>query len=442
MYRKILFVLILATSVGSFIYLKPYFDGFRDHPSFVDRLPNADFLGRCYILDLAKETSGMLFYNKIPFRDFFSQEFILSQGKNYGLNLQKPLYFFANENGNWGVLVEVTDSSKILPGIQRLTKLLSLTDTLIYEQKTYKYEKELSYITYDKNWIFLYKGDQFTNNLKQILFAKKGGIEPCWNDFLKEKQFKNEKLVIYSNWDKLKEQGVKKAIFAHNSDSMSFSLLTYIQNDKPLNIRMKKSGISLASKESTSKYLSLHLDVSKLRNAPNDPIYKYLVKFGKKISFPTVDFLNAWTGDLSFKQGGSTIVKETYVKSEMDDEFNLVEVKTTKDVVVPGFSLLFSVNEKGPYFIRQLLRKGILTHEGESFRVLNSPLLNLKHHGSNILFYSGANVPKLDFNSFNHGIWTESGTKLGFSLDSLSVNEVFGSIHIPVTRLIRRSKFL
>ena len=441
MFRKGFFVLILATAVGSFIYLKPYFDGQREHPSFEDRLPKADFLGRCYLLDLARETTGMMFYNKIPFRDFFTQEFILSQGKNYGLNLQKPLYFFANENGNWGVLVEVTDSSKITPGIQRLKKILNLKDTLIYQQKTYKYESESGYLTYDKNWIFLYKGTQFTNDLKQILFAKKGGIAPCWKNFLAEKQFKDEKLVIYSNWSKLQEQGVEKAIFAHNSDSLSFSLLTYIKNAKPWNIRNKKEGISLLSKESTSKFLSVHLDISDLRKNNDDPIYKYLVKLGRRISFPTVDFLNAWTGDLSFKQGGSTIVKEEYVKSELDDEFNIVEVKRTKEVLVPGFSLLFSVNKQGPHLIRQLMRKGILRKDKNYYRFLTSPQLSMYQKDGNIVFYSGAQVPGMEVNSYNHGIWTENGTKLGFYLDSLGTNEVFGTIHIPIGRLIRRNKF-
>ena len=441
MYRKIIFVLILASVVGGFLYLKPYLNGKMHQPNFVDRLPEADFLGRCYLLDVARETSGMMFHNKIPFRDLFSEEFILSQGKNYGLNLQNPIYFFANENGNWGVLVEVTDSSKIYSGIQRLDKLLNLSDTVIYEQKTYLFEKESGYLTYDKNWLFLYKGTNYSNELKQILFARKGGIAPCWKDFLKEKQFKNEKLVIYSNWDKLKDQGVDKALFAHNSDSSSFSLLTYIRNKKPLNIKMKNNGIGWESKEYSDKFLSIHMDVTNLRKTPNDPIYKYLVKMGRKISFPTADFLNAWNGDLSFRQGGSTIVKEEYIKSEMDDEFNLVEVKTTKDVIVPGFSLLFSVNENGNYFLSRLFAKGILRKEEDYFRMLTSPLLSLRKKDGYIYLYSGAKIPKIQENYSNSGICNEKGTKVGFSLDSLSTYEVFGSIHIPVDRIIRRNKF-
>lgn len=441
MFRKILFVLILATSVGAFLYLKPYFNRNANQPSMEDRLPKADFLGRCYLLDVAKETSGMLFYNKVPFRDFFSQEFLLSQGKNYGLNLQKPLYFFANENGNWGVMVEVTDSSKISPGIQRLSKLLNLSDTVIYEQKTYKLSSESGYLTYDKNWLFLYKGTQFTNELKQILFAKKGGIAPCWKEFLKEKQFKAEKLVIYSNWRKLKKNGVETAIFAHDSDSSSFTLMTYVRNKKPLNIKMKKTGLGWESKISTNKQIGIHLDISKLRKSINDPIYKYLVQIGKKISFPTADFLNAWNGDLSFKQGGATIVNEEYVKSVMDEEFNVVEVKTTKEVLVPGFYLMFSVNNNGPYFINRLFQKGILRKEQNKYRFINSPQLSIMKKEGYYYFYSGAFPSQTEQNSSNSGVWTERGTKLGFSIDSLSKNELFGTIHIPVDRIIRRGKF-
>lgn len=441
MFRKILFVLILASSVGGFLYLKQYISAHRQQPSFEDRLPKADFLGRCYLLDLAKETSSMLFYNKIPFRDFFTQEFLLSQGKNYGLNLQKPLYFFANENGNWGLMIEVTDSSKILPGIQRLGKFLSLTDTTIYEQKIHRLESESGYLTYDKNWLFVYKGTQFTNELKQILFAKKNGVAPCWKHFLHEKQFRNEKLVIYSNWKKLQKHGVETALFAHNSDSASFSLLTYVRNKEPLKIKMKQSGYGWEAKGSTSKQVAIHLDISELRKNPKDPIYQYLVQIGKKISFPTVDFLNAWEGDLSFRQGGSTTVKEQFVKSEMDEEFNVVEVKSTRDVLVPGFSLMFSVNENGPHFLNRLFAKGILRKEQNKYRFLASPQLSIMQKKGYYFFYSGALLTKTEKNSGNHGIWTERGTKVRFSLDSLSSNEVFGTIHIPVDRIIRRSKF-
>jgi hypothetical protein len=441
MYRKILFVLLLASAVGGFLYLKSYPNPHIDQPNFEDRLPKADFLGRCYLLDVARETSGMMFYNKIPFRDFFSQEFLLSQGKSYGLNLQKPLYFFANENGSWGVMIEVTDSSKISAGIQRLAKIIQFSDTTVFEQKVHHFEQESGFLTYDKSWLFLYKGNQFQNELKQILFARRNGIASCWKDFLNEKQFKNEKLVIYSNWSKMKEQGIEKALFAHDSDSSSFTLLTYIRNAKKLKVKMKKDGFSWVSNRSTNKLVNIHLDISDLRKSPKDPLYKFLVKMGRKISFPTVEFLNAWNGDLSFLQGGSSIVQEEYIKSELDDEFHVVEVKSTKDVVVPGFSLLFSVNENYSQLMNRLFAKGLLRKDQAYFRFFTSPQLKLEKKDNYFLFYSGLKHEKISKNTSNRGLWNEKGTKLGFNLDSLSRYEIFGTIHIPVDRLIRRSKF-
>jgi len=442
MYRKILFVLVLASSVGSFLYLKPYFNAKKAVPSLIDRLPTADFLGRCYPLDLANETSSMLFYNKIPFRDFISQEFLLSQGKSYGLNLQKPVYFFANEKGSWGVMIEVSDSNKILPGIQRLKKILSITDTLIYEQKTYRLKEENGYLTYDKNWMFLYKGKQFTKEIKQILFAQKGGVKPCWKAFLKEKQFIDEKLVIYSNWKKLREKGVETALFAHDSDSSSFRLLTYVRNKKAHGIKMKPAkGLGWTSKLYTNKLLSIHLDISKFRKNKKAPLYKFLVNSGNKISFPMTDFLNAWDGDLSFREGGLYTIQEEYIKSEMDEDFNLIETKSTKEVKVPGFSLLFSVNNQGNYLLKRLFQKGILRKEENHYRFLTSPPLSIEKRNGYYIFYSGNYPSKISEENNNHGIWLERGTKISFSIDSLSRYEAFGSIHIPVERIIRRSKF-
>jgi hypothetical protein len=442
MYRKVIFILILAGSVGGFLYFQPFINKKKQFPSIIDRLPTADFLGRCYLLDLANETSSMLFYHKIPFRDFFSQEFLLSQGKSYGLNLQKPVYFFANENGNWGVMIEVSDSSKIYPGILRLNKLLNLKDTLVYQQKSYLYEKENGYLTYDKDWLLVYKGDKYEKQLSQILFAKKGGVKKCWKAFLKEKQFIEEKLVLYSNWKKLKQYGIETALFAHDSDSSSFSLLTYVRNKENFGIKLKDTNsLGWESKFYTNKLLSIHLDIDGFRKKKKDPFYNFLVHSANKISFPMVDFLNAWNGDLSFREGGLYTIKEEYIKTEMDEDFNLVEVKSTKDIRVPGFSLLFSVNEKGDYLMKRLFQKGILRKEQNYYRFLTSPPLSIEKKENYYLFYSGNYPSKISRENSNHGIWLEKGTKVQFSLDSLSSKEIFGSIHIPVDRLIRRNKF-
>jgi hypothetical protein len=406
-----------------------------------DRLPEADFVGRAFLLDVARETSGLLFYNKVPFRDLFSHEFILSQSKTYGLNLQSPLYFFANEQGDWGALIEVSDSSKILQGIERLRKLTDVKDSVLHESKIYHFTDFDGYIYYEKSFLLIYKGNDFKKIHKRVTACKIGDISPIWKAFLKEKQFKDEKLVIYSNWQKLKENGVETAIFAHDSDSTSFSLKAYARNKTPLNVSMKDPGRSFISNEFSNKMLNIHLNTSKLREHPEDPIYKWLVKMGKKISFPTAEFLEAWEGDLSFRQGGLQTVLESYVESELDENFNVTEVRKEKEVKVPGFSLLLSTNEKGPRFIQRLLYKGILTVEENKYRFLYSTPLNMKKVKNYYIFHSGQQTPKQEMHSKNNGVWTYRGTRIEFNLDSLSKTEVFGSIYIPVDRILSHNRF-
>ncbi len=441
MYKKIFVIIVLSIGLATFLYLKPYFERKTEEPYLVDRLPDADFMGKAFILDVARETSAMLHYNKVPFRDFFSYEFLLGQAKSYGLNLQNPTYLFANENGNWGALIEVSDSSKIGNGLERLQKIIKINDTLIAGQKYYHYKAESGYLAYGKNWMFIYKGTNFEEQLTRVISARRNDITPAWKAFLHNKQFRNEKLVLCSNWSKMKDYGIETAIFAHDSDSVSFRLLSYIKNKKRLNIAMKNKGIDFASKRYTDKSLNIHLDISQLKKDPKDPLYKLLVKLGRKISFPTVEFLNAWEGDLSFRQGGTYNVKETYVESVLDDNFNVTEVKSVRDVKVPGFSAMFSVNRRGDLLIQRLLTKGILREENEKYYFLMSPPLNMRRLENNLIFYSGEYTPRTIRNSSNYGIWNERGTKIHFDLDSLSSHEIFGSMYIPVERIIRRNRF-
>ena len=288
---------------------------------------------------------------------------------------------------------------------------------------------------------FSIQGDRIFKKLQSHLKCKKGGIKKCWKEFLKEKHFKDEKLVIYSNWKKLKDQGLETALFAHNSDSSSFSLLSYFKNKKPLNIKLKKPGIELSSSNSVVKQLNIHIDISKLRNANNDPIHKFLVNLGKKISFPTKEFLDAWEGDLCFTQGGIAILHETYIESVMDEEFNVTEVKSVKEEKIPGFSLLLSVNQNSTNLINKLFAKGILTKHQNHFQFLASPPLSFVKKTNSLLFFSGESYPKQVMSNKNHGIWSQKGTKIGFAIDSLSSHEIFGTIHIPIDHIIRRNKF-
>lgn len=441
MFKKFSLIFLLATALGAFLVLRPYLFRKTEIPRLEDRLPDGDFIGRAYILDVARETSGMMYYHKIPFRDLFSYEFILSQGKQYGLNLQDPLYFFANENGNWGAIIQVSDSSKIREGIERLRKFVTIGDSLIEDQHIYSYKKENGYLTYSNNYVLIYKGNDFKNIYDRVTKAKSGDITPTWKSYLKEKQFKDEKLVIFSNWSKLKKNGIKTVLFAHDSDSNSFRLKAYVRNEKPLNFSMKETGLNFKTGNYVDKMLNIHLDISKLREASDDPLYQWMIKLGKRVSFPTKEFLDAWEGDLSYRQGGFQTLKEKYVESVLDEDFNVTEVQKEKEVKVPGFSLMLSTNTNDRKLLNKLFEKGILTNENEQLRFLFSPPLKMQKKGSYYYFYSGDYIPKTEEQVTNNGIWLHKGTSYQFSIDSLSNYEIFGSLYIPVDRIIRRSRF-
>lgn len=442
MIRKTITIVILAAALGAFLYFKPFLFQKPTPPRLIDRLPSADFIGKANILDLARETSGMMYYHKIPFRDFTSYEFLLGQGKMYGLNLQKQVYLFGNESGDWGCLIEVSDSSKINQGIERLRKFISIDDTTINEHQIFRYKQEKMYIYYGRNYLFFYKGSDYKTYFDQVTKAKYLGINKSWKIFLSKKQFKSEYLVIYSNWNRLKNMGIKTAMFAHDSDSLSFNLKSYFRKETPFYIKKKEIGEGYKNIENATKSIELHLEISELRKHPEDKLYIELSKIGKRFGFPFVDFLKAWNGDLSFMEGGMQTVQETYIETELDEDFNTSEVEKTREILVPGYSIYFSSTLDAPVFINKLINKGILRHEENNYRFLFSPLLYATINKTSHQFYSGKKAPKKVESTRNQIIWTKEGTRYVFNIDSLTTYESYGSLQIPVKRIFRKNKLI
>ncbi|MBM3184784.1 MAG: hypothetical protein FJZ67_00650 [Bacteroidetes bacterium] len=440
MAKKVLTIIVLALLLAGFLYLRPFLFKKEAPPRLIDRLPEAEFMGKANILELARETTGMMFYNKVSYRDFTSYEFILSQSKMYGVDLQKPAYLFGNENGNLGAILHVSDSSKTSNGIDRIRNFVTIRDSLIYDTKIWYIPKQNAYIHYGKNYLLIYSGSNFRTILNQVLNSKIYKQRKEWNKFLSLKEFKNDHLVIYSNWKKLNRFGIETALFAHDSDSISFNLKSYLKKKTPFHIKKKSAGIAFASIANSKKSVEFHLDIEKLNEHPEDSLYVSLVQIGRKFGFPIVEFLNAWNGDLCFAEGGTQKIQEKYVTTELDEEFNVSEVEKTREVEVQGYSLLISTNDKGYLFVNRLFQKGFLRQDEKKFRVLFSPPLNFIQTRDFISLYSGSTAPKFNLGEQNRIFWTNQETRYSFQLDSLNTYEIFGSMQIPVARLFKRNK--
>ncbi len=139
--------------------------------------------------------------------------------------------------------MSITDSSKIILGIIRLKQTIEIGDTLIGGQKVVKIPNESIYMTYGKNWLFVYHGSQMTKRMYHVMYTKKGQINPAWKDFLEHKLSQNKSLVFYSNWSKLKRYGVDRALFSSKCDSINISVNSYFMSNKPFEIKLKNKGI-------------------------------------------------------------------------------------------------------------------------------------------------------------------------------------------------------
>ena len=173
---------------GAFLFFYPWKEKTAAQPTLINRLPVASIIGETNLLELSEQVSQLLYYYKIPFRDFVDPNIILSQGKKYGLDVQSSLYFFATDSlikiKSWGGIIEVQDSSKLTPAIELLRKRTPITDTIIAQQKLYYAQNFNIYLTYGNDWLLLYQGDSIESIVKSIVNSKLNKTHPRWRNLI------------------------------------------------------------------------------------------------------------------------------------------------------------------------------------------------------------------------------------------------------------------
>jgi hypothetical protein len=444
MYRKISLIILVAVLFAVLLFIQPwkYFQSEDQTPTFYDRLPISDNIGRSDILSLSATMSTSLYHYQSPLREFLSPEFLLSQAKNYGLDVQSSVYFFADDKESkkftdLGIMVMVLDSSKIGEGIKRFQNLIPFRDTTVHSKRAFVYGNRQMYITYGSDWFLFYTGPNFEARLKSILTAKKNEITADWRTFLNNFELTRHNVVMRSFSPKLRSRGIQEATITAQNDSNSITFFTELKPFDSVSFSLRE-GYQFKEKEFTKRLINLHLDVTKVKRNSKDPIYALLTEFGKKVSFPVDAFLDTWTGDVAFRNGGTYLLQEQYIESELDENFNISEVVKTKEVKISGVSGYLGVSQKGKRFLRSLYRKGIITEDGDRIRFLFSPPLNLKTSDSSYLFYSSNYKPELFPKNQNNGIWTISNTQVYFFLDSTSAKSIYGRIQLPLDEIFKK----
>ncbi|MBM3452890.1 MAG: hypothetical protein FJX84_07085 [Bacteroidetes bacterium] len=430
MAKKVVVIILLAIALAAFLILRPFLFAKQPEPSILDRLPDDEFIGRVNVLSFARESQKITEKNKVTSKDFLSYEFLLSQSKNYGIDFQKNAYIFGNTANEFGLLVELSDSSKIMTGINRLKIAYQIKDSTIESRKVFIFKNENLYFYYDKNYAFIYSGKKFTAVFNRIANAKAGSQSKKWKEFLSETLFKKEFCVLTTNTNKLNQFGLNRVLLSVHSDSTHFLIKTGVNRKYPHNLLLKEKGFCFEKNDETSSFLNLHFDISRFRENPDDEFIRALNSYAQKVAFPTKEFMDAWEGDISFIQGGLTSASETYIETELDEEFNPIEVRKVKFISVPKYSIMLSMNDKKYSFFTLLSQKGILTVDGTGYRFLTSPLLHKKEYKNYTVFNSGDQFPKIVESNENSGVQFWNGKKYEFFIKKVEDRFILGEFKI------------
>lgn len=289
----------------------------EETPRFVDRLPMADVIGRTNVLNLSRDLVPVTYNNQISFREFITPEFILSQGKVNGLNLQRPVYFFGNQTKGeieeWGVMIHVSDSSKMFSGIKRFGKVTELKDSTLFNQRVFIFPEYNLTVGYGKDWLLVSDRKAFKKHFDHVIHARIKSIYPRWRRFIEEKLYAEKSLQMSVISKELLTYGVESALLASSSDSMSLTLHARVTNMDTIPFSLKEGGERFEQTEFTRRLINLHLNIDRLKENTDHPLYTVLRNAAKKVSFPLTEFLETWDGNITYRQGGLQTIVEPYI---------------------------------------------------------------------------------------------------------------------------------
>jgi len=441
-YKKLLFILLLASLLGFLLYLKPFDRPKKELEKVEKFLPDSELVGRIYLLDFLTESTDLMLFNEISQRQFLTSEFVLSLAKKFGLDVQNPVYVFANERGDAGSVIPLYTSQKLKSALDRISLENNVEDTIIGQDQIYHLTDYQLHIFHRDHFLFIYYGDYFFETYQKSISSPGDEISDVWKGLFSNPIFPNENFVLYSESKALKQFGLDHAYMAHDSDSSGFHLKSCIQINDSIPFFVKDSGRAIKFSERSKRTIDLHLNTNDLSEPVKALLIEKLSLLTSKINFPIAEFIDIWSGDFCFEEGGYYLISEKYIETELDDNFEPTQVEKIRYKNVPRYSLMFTVQRSANQLINKLLTKGILTQEGSQFRFLFSPQLKLGLSDDQVVFYSTLNPPRNYISYRNRIQWTYKGTNFQFQVDSLADEKVFGSIEVPMQKILESIAFL
>ena len=230
----------------------------------------------------------------------------------------------------------------------KVIDLLKLISKLVKSQKRIRFldKKYLGHYVKSPKKLKIEKGKNFKTRIEGVLTAKRNEISPKWRIFFNKRVPEHRPIFAQLHIEELREFGIESTEVSMSNDSTHFYFHTVITQFDSLSFQVRKTGKAFEKQTFTKNLINIHFDVDRLKQNEKDPISIILNKLGRKINFPTKLFLNAWDGDVSYRQGGFQTIKEEYITSELDENFEVTDVVSYRDVKVAGFDLFLSMKEK------------------------------------------------------------------------------------------------
>jgi len=358
-------------------------------------------------MELSKELSPILYKYKLPIREFASSDFLLSQGKIYGINIQQEAYMFSKMNmSEWGIILALNDSSKVINFVDRFRKSTQILDSSTSDVRVMHFGEQEIALCYEKTYALIYSGKRLAERLREIRSIRKSRPKSAWKHFFQLSKNQSGPIIAYSEGEFLKPWGIKYAMVRSKNDSTNIRLSAFLKTLEPHGIKFRRRAEGLPLNSSDTKAVELHLDSTFKHQEFSIKLASELHKLGKKIGFPTNLFLSAWDGNLSFREGGSVSSMEKIVVTEFDENFNPTETVRYQNIMVPGYSIMIGINPSVNPFMNALYTKGIIRNEEQKLRFLYAPLLSMKADKKHYRFSSSSHFPALVSSEENYVRWT------------------------------------
>jgi len=405
----------------------------------VDRIPDGDIIGSTDLLNLSESLSKALYYYQIPIREYVDPDFILAQAKKYGIEAQEPVYFYGNLDEknieSIGALLVVRDSSVLSEGIKGFESLTELKETVIENIHVYSMPEYRIQLCFGADWLLIYRGKDIKASIRHILQAKHNSLSESWQDFLQQ-ELNTSEMHIQLKGKLLNESGIKQSYIELTNDSNKLYIKNKLIFSDSIPFRLNKNNHpSFISEAFTRTQFNLNLSLNdKLKFKPLELGFKRL---NKLIGFPKKEFLNCWTGGLSFREGGFYNGREKVITTEFDDNFEPIEVVKYKRVKIPSVACYLSTNSKSQIFIDALKEKGIFNQtSANEYRFLEYGPLELIQTDTSLMIHSAGHYPVFEDSTGQNIEFSHEGMNYQFSIDSIGEYHIDTRITLPMKEIL------